>query len=133
MKCWILLLLLNCSLAYANGAGELAPGHYAELEKAVAKKEAGLKETYLKIQAAVESFKVKQDPKELAKTLRFYHDIFKFDKNHFIVEMFSSVYRDAHLRPKLMEALTEGLSADDRRIFLERLSMAVKEEDQGNG
>lgn len=132
-------LIFFATTSFISSAGDITPNkrlpdtHYEELKSAVGKKRSALKDTYLKLELSAKSFALQPEPKELAKALKFYHEIFKFDPDYFIVEMFAPIYNDLALRPKLMEALVEGLSSEDRQEFLKRLKMVISEKEEGNG
>ncbi len=135
MKTLLIALIASLSLACAATENTLPAKDPAPttLEAAVAKREKGLKETYLLLENAAKKFEKDNNVAELAKSLKFYADIFKYDQNHYIVEMFAPIYRNQKIKNKLHEALSESLSLSDREEFIKRLKMSIREETEGNG
>lgn len=127
----IALLATFFSLSCATADEAVKPK--ATLEAAVAKKEQGLKEVYLHLEQAAKDFEKGPNPKKLAQSLKHYAEIFKYDRNYFIVEMFVPIYQNPKLKTKLHEALIEALPLTDREEFLERIGLAIKAETEGNG
>lgn len=134
MKALILITLLftslSCSSTEASGSSS---NHLVLLEQAMTKKRAGLKEIYLQLEAAAQKFSQDKNATELARALKFYGEIFKFDKNFDIVEMFVPVYQNSALKGPFQEALSIGLELDDRKEFMSRLMTVIKTEKEGNG
>ncbi len=132
MKYLVIALLTSLTLSCATST-EVGTNQGTTLEAAVAKKEQGLKEAYLQLEKAAKDFAKDPDPKKLVQSLKHYSEIFKYDRNYFIVEMFVPIYQNPKLKMKLHEALTQALPFSDREEFLKRIGLAIKEESEGNG
>lgn len=132
MKALIIMALLFTSLSCSSSEAS-GNNHLVLLEQATAKKRAGLKDIYLQLEAAAQKFSQDKNVTDLSRALKFYSEIFKFDKNFDIVEMFAPIYQNNDLKGPFQEALSTGLNLSDRQEFMSRLMTVIKTEKEGNG
>lgn len=102
-----------------------------ELATTVAQEDDGLFRTYQLMQKVVSYYLETRDQDSLAQALSFYKSIFKYDLNHFIVEMYLPILRQD--KKGLILALEKSsLAIEDRKEFLRRIESARREHDEGN-